>query len=67
MLLGNLRSLQNEIQGRGQKSKRKTGKRSDDNGVREARDDGVDLFIAPRMARDGVVWRGGGRRLNFEP
>jgi hypothetical protein len=33
----------------------------------EARNDGVDLFITPRMARDGVVWRAGGRRLNFEP
>jgi hypothetical protein len=23
-------------------------------------DDGVDLYMAPRMARDGVVWRAGG-------
>jgi len=36
------------------KSKRKTGNRSDDNGVREARDDGVDLCMG---TSDGARWR----------
>ncbi len=30
-----------------------------------AREDDVNLSMAPRMARDGVVWRAGGMALEF--